>query len=163
MKLRAWSLLGLVFMVIFALLGAQKANGIGVNTTISSTAGGHYGVAYDSAKGEIFVTNVDFSSVSVISDNTSKAIMDIPVGSQPYGLAYDYGKGEIFVANYASDSVSIISDSINIAVANITVGSHPSAVAYDSGKGEIFVANFGSNSVSIISDENNTLLARHSR
>jgi YVTN family beta-propeller protein len=68
-------------------------------------------IAYDSGKGEIFVTNADFGSVSVISDSTNTVIANITSEIQPLGLAYDSGKGEIFVANSEHNMVSVISDS----------------------------------------------------
>jgi len=121
--------------------------------------GGYYGIAYDSGKSEIFLTNADFDLVSVISDSTNAVVANIPVGSQPVGIAYDSAKGELFVANYASDSISVIADGTNTVVANIPVGSQPFAVVYDSGKGEIFVTNYNASSVSVISDSTNTVVA----
>lgn len=135
------------------------ASGVVTATITLENPGSYYGIAYDSDKSEIFLTNVDFDLVSVISDNTNAVVANIPVGSQPVGIAYDSAKGELFVANYASDSVSVISDITNTVVANIPVGSQPFAVAYDSGKGEIFVVNYNSSSVSVISDSTNTVIA----
>ena len=99
--------------MIVALSAVNAVHAVEVTATISvgTTSGGHYGIAYDSGRGEIFVTNLDFNSVSVISDSTNTVVATITVGSLPWGIAYDSGKGEIFVANYASDSVSVISDS----------------------------------------------------
>jgi YVTN family beta-propeller protein len=123
------------------------------------TPGGYYGAAYDSDKGEIFVTNADYNSVSVLSDNYNTEVAKITVGKLPLGVIYDSGKSEIFVANYGSNSVSVISDSNNSVVANVAVGGQPSGVAYDSGKGEIFIANRLDNTISVISDSNNSVLA----
>ena len=116
------------------------------------------GLAYDSAKGEIFVANPAVNAVSVISDSTNAVVATINVGSDPNEVAYDSGKGEIFVTNGLGSSVSVISDSNNTVVATVAVGNYPSTIAYDSGKGEIFVACSG-NLVSIISDSNNTVVA----
>ena len=76
------------------------------------------GMAYDSAKGEIFVATpgsaLDLSnSVSVISDITNAVVANITVGIAPYGVAYDPAKGEVFVSNQGSDTLSVISDSGN--------------------------------------------------
>jgi YVTN family beta-propeller protein len=121
--------------------------------------GGYYGVAYDSGKGEIYLTNGDFHLVYVISDSTNDVVAIIPVGYTPSGIAYDSGKGEIFVTNYGSDSVSVISDSNHTVVATIPVGHQPMGIAYDSGKGEIFVTNYGSDTVSVISDSSYSVVA----
>src|SRR5881409_777195 len=101
-------------------------------------------IAYDSGKGEVFVTDKGSKAVSVISDATNAVVAGIPVGLSPFGIAYDSGKGEVFVANQGSGTVSVISDMTNTVVASIPVGSIPYGVAYDSAKGEVFVTNQGS-------------------
>jgi len=121
--------------------------------------GGYYGIAYDSVKGEIYLTNGDFHLVYVISDSTNDLVATIPVGTTPSGIAYDSGKGEIFVTNYGSDTVSVISDSDYSVVATIPVGRQPSALAYDSGKGEMYVGHAGCNQILVISDSTNAVVA----
>jgi len=121
--------------------------------------GGFYGAVYDSGTDEVYVANVDFNLVSVISANNRTEVAEVPVGSQPLGVACDSGKREIFVANYESNSVSVISDNNRIVVATVSVGRHPTALVYDSGKGEIFVVNRDDNTVSVISDITNTVVA----
>src|SRR2546426_1830608 len=112
-------------------------------------------VAYDSGKGELFVTNSN--SVSVISDATNAVVASVPVGSG--GVAYDSGKGELFVTNRGSNSVSVISDATNAVVASIPAGASPEAVAYDSGRGELFVTNEFADTVTVISDATNAVVA----
>ena len=127
-----------------------------------------FGVAYDSGKDEIFVTNNYDDTVSVISDSDNTVEATIPVGEGPYGVAYDSGKGEIFVADNYDNTTSVISDGDNTVVATIPIEA-PYGVAYDSGKSEIFVTNslfepsllnpttnFISNTVSLILDSSST-------
>jgi YVTN family beta-propeller protein len=131
-------------------------------------------VAYDSAKGEIFVSNAGSNTVSVISDSNNAVVATVAVGGAPDGLAYDSAKGEVFVSNHASNTVSVISDSTNTVVANITIassgtgGSGPAGIAYDPTKGELYVADsdsclgycpISSNTVSVISDSSNKVVA----
>ena len=68
-------------------------------------------VAYDSGKGEIFVTDPESNTVSVISDSTNSLVETVSMGPNPMFAAYDSAKGEIFVANQINDTVSVISDS----------------------------------------------------
>ncbi len=145
------------------------------------------GIAYDPAKGELFVandaaipddanaSNYINGSVSVISDSSDKVVAMVPVGSSPTGVAYDPTKGEIFVANSGSNTTSIISDTNNSVVATVPVGDSPDGVAYDFGKGYVFVANYGKvsfnasapggvyagvgGSVSVISDTSDKVVA----
>src|SRR5947208_2986242 len=79
------------------------------------------GVAYDSARGEVFVTNLVDGTVSVISDSTNAVVATVPVGSGPIGVAYDSARGEVFVASVGFNTVSVISDSTNTIVALVSV------------------------------------------
>jgi len=111
MKLKVWKFLGLVLSIIFALSAVYAAYAVGVTATI--TVGiGPIGVAYDSGKDEIFVSNAESNTVSVISDSNNAVVATVSVGAYPYGVAYDSGKNEIFVANYDDSTVSVISDTI---------------------------------------------------
>ncbi|MGC2290070.1 MAG: YncE family protein [Thermoplasmata archaeon] len=134
---------------------------------------GPQGMAYDSAKGEVFVWNALSSNVSVIDDATNEIVATIPVGSstgQEFGyneaLAYDNAKGEIFVTNEVSNNVSVISDATNKVVATIAVGTNPVGVAYDPRSGEIFVADMyyaggdsAAGKVSVINDTTDKVVA----
>src|SRR5271157_2094891 len=110
--------------------------------TSFNSGGTAYGLAYDSAKGELFVTHFFNDTVTVFSDsnNAQVATVSLEQNYEPVGVAYDGAKGELFVAGYGANEVSVVSDSTNKIVANTTVGAYPEAVAYDSAKGEIFVA-----------------------
>ena len=170
MKVKVWKLLSLIFIIIFALSIARVVYAAGLTATI--TVGfAPLGIAYDSAKGEIFVANAGSpggfnvtsqagtNTISVISDSNNKVIASIDMGTPPGYVVYDSGKGEIFVTAFGGDKVFVISDSTNSIVANVTVGTYPLGEAYDSGKGEIFVCNGGDNNVSVISDSTNAVVA----
>ncbi|MGD0250766.1 MAG: YncE family protein [Thermoplasmata archaeon] len=116
------------------------------------------GVAYDSGKGEVFVTNTGSGNVSVISDATDAVVATISVGTKPYAAAYDSAKGEVFIANEQGGSVSVINDTDNTVVATVDTGDYPTGLAYDSGKGEVFVAG-DQTSVFVISDATNSVVA----
>ncbi len=159
MKAKVLELLVLMFAVVFAcsiVVSGVHASEVTSTITVGTSP---TGLAYDLSKGEIFVANSGYNTITVISDNTNAVVKTITVGTSPTGVAYDSGKGEIFVANRGSNSVSVISDSDNIVVATIPVGTTPSNLAYDSAKGEVFVVNSGNNSVSVISDVSNTVVA----
>jgi YVTN family beta-propeller protein len=117
-------------------------------------------IAYDSGKGEIFVTNDQSDNVSVISDANNRVVASIPVGRYPQGVSYDGGKGEVFVTNLWDNNVSVISDSNNTVVASIFGGSNPYGTAYDSGEGELFLTNQLGAWVRVISDATHAKVAR---
>ena len=59
--------------------------------------------------GELFVTNRDSGSVSVISDSSNAVVATVTVGTGPaLSIAYDSNNHEIYVANYNSGKVSVI-------------------------------------------------------
>jgi YVTN family beta-propeller protein len=97
-----WSEARLSALVIATLLSlfffAQTAGAQSVVATVN-VGSAPWGVAYDSAKGEVFVANEGNSTVSVIDDSTNAVVASVNVGSDPFGVAYDFGKGEVFVAN----------------------------------------------------------------
>lgn len=159
---------------IFLSSGSGTAQGIppavwvlsgSTNRVVANVTSGSWwlpwGVAYDSAKGEIFLADAGngqnvFGGVYVISDSTNTVTAFVGVGIFPREMAYDSGKGEIFVAN-SGPGISVISDSTNTVVATIN-GVTASGLVYDSSKGEIFAAN-GYNGVSVISDSSNAVVA----
>jgi YVTN family beta-propeller protein len=118
-----------------------------------------FGIAYDSAKGEMFVANNGGTTVSVISDASNAVVATVTVGANPADVAYDSAKGEMFVTNSGDGTASVISDASNAVVAPITVGSGSYGIAYDSAKGEMFVTNSGDGTVSVISDASNAVVA----
>jgi DNA-binding beta-propeller fold protein YncE len=121
------------------------------------------GLAYDSAKGEVFVANSNGTHVAVISDKTNSIMANVKIenestnyeaGTGLLGVAYDSANGEVLTANkgdYLPNKVSVISDASNMVTAVVNVGYGPSAVVYDAGRDEILVANSGDNTISVIS------------
>ena len=162
-NLKKISAILILFTIVLAFSVANTVHATGVIATIPLVTYPE-GVAYDSGKSEIFVTNNDNNIVSVISDKTNTVVTNVTVGDLSgegpisYGEAYDSNKGEIFVAN-GNNMVSVISDKTNTVVANVTVGDRPDEIAYDSGKSEIFVTNNAADTVSVISDSNDSVIA----
>jgi len=122
------------------------------------------GVAYDSAKGEVFVASTGFfpdyyGTVWVISDTTNTIVANISLGKglQLHAIAYDSSKGEVFVTDLNSNTVYVISDTTNAVIATVKVGGSLVGLAYDSSKGEVFATN--ENTVSVISDITNEVVA----
>ena len=129
MKNKIWKVLSIVFITIFVLSSASMVHAItqlSIPPTITVGSSPEY-AAYDSVKGEIFVTNQGDGSVSVISDSSNSVIQTISgVGQYPTGIAYDANKGELFVTDEGdgtnNGSVAVISDSSNTVIQTITVG-----------------------------------------
>ncbi len=114
-------------------------------------------LAYDSGRGEIYVSDENVSNVSVLSATTHALVATIPVGSYPFGLAYDPRMGEVFVANQASANVSVINDTSHTVSATISLftGAVPIGVAYDPNTREVWVSTFNG-VIAQYADSNNT-------
>ncbi len=106
------------------------------------------GVAYNSNINDIYVTNSNSNSVSVISP-TNAVIATIPVGNGLFGVAYDSNNNDMYETNFGSNSVSVINPS-NAVIATIPVGSHSSGVAYNSNNRDVYVDNNFDRTVSVI-------------
>jgi len=91
-----------------------------VNVSITSPTGAGAGlsnaIAYDSARGELFVSAAEGSYFNgagiagIISDNNNTLVGTVAVGHHPLNIAYDSGKGEVFVDNQGDNTVSVVSD-----------------------------------------------------
>ncbi len=154
----------LVLATAYLPIAQAQSNSLLATVTVGN---GPYGAAYDSGKGEVFVTdsagylttNSTAYIVSIISDTTDKVVANVSVAKDPYGVAYDSAKGEVFVTSVHGDEVFVISDATNKVVATVPVGTAPYGIAYDSNKGELFVTNNDNDTVSVISDASNKVVA----
>jgi YVTN family beta-propeller protein len=117
------------------------------------------GVAFDSRTNQIYVTNPDNGTVTVLSAVTLSPVATIPVGATPLGVAYDNSTGLVYVACWGAGAVYSISGASRSVIGRTEVGSTPSAVVVDSTDRELFVTNLDNDSVSIVSETSLTVLA----
>lgn len=157
-KGKASLVLILITLTLALSVASSAVHAIGVIDRITlGTPGGYYGAAYDSGKGEIFVTNYNDDFVSVISDSTKTVVASVSLPAEgayaSSGIAYDSAKSELFVVSQAG-YVFILSDSPNALVETITLGRFSSClgIAYDAAKGKIIVSNGDNDTVSVLSD-----------
>jgi YVTN family beta-propeller protein len=117
-------------------------------------------MAYDPAKGEVFVADEVANKVAVINDTSDHVIARVPVGSYPQGVAYDSDDSEVFVANENSRNLSVINDTTDSVVGTVQVGGIPLELAYDSGKGEVIVLyDWGTPDVAVVSASTDKVVA----
>jgi len=131
-------------------------------TALTQSGSGPYNLAYDSGKGEIWVTSE--TGAYAISDATNTVVANVTslassiTQDSPMGIAYDSSKGELFVT-FSIYGVQVISDSSNTVIANITTSNAVGSLAYDSVKGEIFAGETNETSaacdIAVISDQTN--------
>jgi YVTN family beta-propeller protein len=87
------------------------------NTVIGTIPVGRepFGIAFDSANGNLYVANFQDNTVSVISGSTITVIGTIPAGDGPAFLAFDSANGNIYVPNYHDVTLSVISTTGTVA------------------------------------------------
>ena len=132
---------------------------------ITSTLYGFNGplqAAYDSATGELFVTNVNTiggsSTVSVLSGNPATVHRSFAVIGSPHGIAFDSANGLLYISLTGTSQVDYYTTS-GAQLGFVTTGIDPNYLAYDPSNGCIYTANFGSASVSVISGATNSVIA----
>jgi YVTN family beta-propeller protein len=109
------------------------------NEVVGQIRNGGEDIAYDGTNGDLYVTNYDNDSVTVINGSLNQVVTQIPAGRGPRGLAFDSANNEIVVANFDSNNVTVISTTTDKDVGFITVGGAPEGVAYDAANGEVYV------------------------
>jgi YVTN family beta-propeller protein len=139
------------------------------NTVISNIPccaadGSPWGITFDAANGNLYVTNTQDFSVSVISGKNNTVIGSpimvgkVPPGG-PYAIAFDPTNGNLYVPILHNYTVTVISGKNNTVIGGpIHVGSYPIGIAFDPTNGNLYVTNFYNNTVSVISGKNNTVL-----
>src|ERR1051325_9403021 len=108
-------------------------------------------VAFDSANGNIYVTNYNAGTVSVING----VIAGLRQGV--FAAAFNSANGNIYVTNYNAGTVSVINGNTNRVIATIFVGGNPTAIDVNSANGNVYVAD-GINSVGVINPITNRLV-----
>jgi YVTN family beta-propeller protein len=109
-----------------------------------------YGATYVGANAEVYVTNGNSATVSIISDSTNSVVTTVAVGPGPLDAAYDPQNAEVFVANSVASTVSVI-DTVNASiVATVGVGDEPTGVAYDLGNSSVYVTDEAQGTLSIL-------------
>jgi YVTN family beta-propeller protein len=68
------------------------------------------GVAADSATGNVFFTNSQANSVSVISGQTDTLVGTVPVGQHPFGAAVNPATKQVFIGNGVSNNIYVLLD-----------------------------------------------------
>ncbi len=144
-------------------IGPRPSAAISLNATVVaniSVGSSPTRLAYDPADGEVFVSNFQSSSVSVVNTTYDTVVSTVGVGGYPRGLAYDPTDHNVYVANNGAgggSTVSVIATTNNTDFATISVGSAPQGVLYDPANSQILVSNGVSASVSAIYSGNQTV------
>src|SRR5579872_3496652 len=100
-------------VLMFAAPGAlQAVRAQSIISTISSGIGTTpYRFAIDPSNGNVYVSNVGGSSLSVISDSSNTVTRTANLSQSPNGVAFDSSNGNVYVTLPSANSVAVISGS----------------------------------------------------
>ena len=118
-----------------------------------------FGIAYNSANNNMYVANLDSSTISVISGSTDSVIATILVGRAPVWIAYAPPNNKLYVTNLDSNDVYVINGATNKVIKNIPVGNRPFGIAYNPSNNNVYVANYGDGTVSVINTSSDTVVS----
>ena len=78
---------------------------------------------FNPSNNNIYVTNRDSGTVSVIETANNTVIKNIAVGASPHALVFNPSNNNFYVTNRDSGTVSVIETANNTVIKNVTVGS----------------------------------------
>jgi YVTN family beta-propeller protein len=96
------------FSVAYQVTENNPKNGFVTNTLPLPAGSAPFGIAFNPNNGNMYMTNFNTDSVSVISPSTNTVISTIPVGSAPFGIAFNPNNGNMYVTNAGGKTISVI-------------------------------------------------------
>jgi DNA-binding beta-propeller fold protein YncE len=97
---------------------------------------------FDAANGDIYRSNLDNGTVSVISNSTNMVVSTVHVsgaGDHPGTPVLDTQNGDIYVPMGSAYFVTVISEATNTVVANVTIGVRTVGAVFDPANGYIYL------------------------
>ena len=113
---------------------------------------GPWGVAYNSANGNVYVVNHDGNSVTVINASSRAVITTVTGFDQPYHVAVNPVTNKVYVTNFGNHSVTVINGATNTVshVVNLNTGdpsTQPYGIAVDELRDLVYVATVNSHRI----------------
>lgn len=126
--------------------------------TIAQVAldGGPIGIALDSERGRVFVSDWYNARLWVLDSKNLEVLTELPTGTAPAGIAISTDGRFLASADKDADQVSVFDAETLQSLHRITVGTRPFGLRF-APDGGLFVGNVGSNDVSVIDVESGTV------
>jgi len=120
-----------------------------------------YAVAVDSVTNQVYVSQGQGASISVIDSSGNTVLAAIQGAGTPYAMVVDEPQNLIFAADTGSNSLWIINGATNTVDSRIQMGD-TSALAFDPTNHEAFIGNLSSDSTSgsviVVSSDNQSVI-----
>lgn len=114
-------------------------------------------IAADFKNGEVYVSNFDSNTMSVIATATNEVTATVPVGSRPFMGEVDRVRGLVYVVSQLDRVVDIIDAKTKTVFARVNTGNQPSAATVDPRSGKVYVNNTLDQSITVIDPDNNVV------
>jgi YVTN family beta-propeller protein len=108
---------------------------------------------YDDENNQLYVSNTNSHTVSVIKTRSNFIKFNLISGSNPYGIMHDKIKDHIYISNLNSNDTYIFDDDTFNLITKVTVGKTPTSII--SLNDYIYVTNFDNNTLSMVNYTNN--------
>jgi YVTN family beta-propeller protein len=128
----------------------KVTNAVVDDILLDTTRANPFGIAYNPANHNIYVTKSATNQVSVISTITNGIVGNITVGTRPFDIVYNPINHDMYVTNQGSNTVSVIDPARNSVIRTIPAGSQPTGITYDSSNQHLYVTNLDTNTVTMI-------------
>ncbi len=106
--------------------------------------------------GEVFVSNFDSNTISVISTWTNEVENTYPIGNRPVSSVVSADNGSLWVSNFSAESVSLYSIDDGKMATSIHTGPGPDALAFSSDEHLLLAADARSGDVAVIRTQSKT-------
>ena len=115
-----------------------------------SLDGGCIGVVYVPSSSQVYVTNTNTGTISVIDPSTASVLTPITVGGAPREIILSPYDGYLYASNRSLPYLSVIDPSTNTVIGTINIGATSSGLGYCAPINSIFVTSTDTNSVYVI-------------
>ncbi|MDA4112920.1 MAG: YncE family protein [Thaumarchaeota archaeon] len=155
------SISGVIYTVLFLngttiTLSSQTHDVVGRVATPSP-----YTVAVDSVTDQVYVSQGQGASISVIDSSGNTVLGTVQGAGTPYAMVVDEPQDLIFAADTSSNSLWIINGATNTVESRIPMGD-TSALAFDPNDHEAFIGNVSSDSssgsITVVSSDNQSII-----
>lgn len=114
-------------------------------------------IASNFRDGEVYVSNFNSNTMSVIATATNEVVATVSVGSQPFMGEVDPTHGFVYVVSQLDRVVDVIDTATKQVVARVNTGNQPNGATVDPRSGKVYVNNTLDQSITVIDPLNNVV------
>ena len=144
-----WSLAASLFFSITASAGAANALVEDSKITLGEILGRIDHLAYDPARGRLYVAELGNNSVGIVDLKSQKLIRTVGGFAEPQGIAYEPSTDTIFVASGGDGSLQMFAGSDFTTLGKIILGADADNVRVDTASRRVYVG-YGNGAIAVV-------------